>query len=466
MCVFRSGGGGDGSGGGERATKSSVRKPVPIKFRSGRPPRPAPADAAPAPSPPPAPAPAPAAASTGRGSPAPPPAPTRRPGPRTVLCYLCGREFGSASLPLHEPHCLQRWQRENEQLPPHLRRTPPQRPAAPPGADEWNRLAWEASQARLVPCERCGRTFDPDRLAVHQRSCRAPGPAPGAAPGPASGPAPAPAAAAAALTAAAALAAPAALGGGGGGGGGAGRPPPTVPCYICGRLFGSASIGIHEPQCLDKWRVENSQLPPQQRRAEPVKPEVVVQGKASRPRGAPQRALAERAGAHTPATPAPAPARTAPPAPPAPAGAGKRGRAARPPTAAATAVVVVVPVTAPAAAAAAATGRPPQRGAQRRFVPCHLCGRSFGTASIIIHERQCLEKWKRENAALPPELRRPEPEKPDIVYKENGAIDYEGTMEAIWQTHLEQLVPCSLCGRTFYPDRLAVHARACKGPKR
>ncbi|GLH13745.1 Zinc finger protein 474, partial [Gryllus bimaculatus] len=79
-----------------------------------------------------------------------------------------------------------RWQRENEQLPPHLRRTPPQRPAAPPGADEWNRLAWEASQARLVPCERCGRTFDPDRLAVHQRSCRAPGPARSAAPGPAS----------------------------------------------------------------------------------------------------------------------------------------------------------------------------------------------------------------------------------------------------------------------------------------
>lgn len=28
-------------------------------------------------------------------------------GPRTLTCYLCGREFGSASLPLHEPKCLE-----------------------------------------------------------------------------------------------------------------------------------------------------------------------------------------------------------------------------------------------------------------------------------------------------------------------------------------------------------------------
>lgn len=33
--------------------------------------------------------------------------PNVRSGPRTVLCYLCGREFGTASYPLHEPHCLQ-----------------------------------------------------------------------------------------------------------------------------------------------------------------------------------------------------------------------------------------------------------------------------------------------------------------------------------------------------------------------
>lgn len=27
--------------------------------------------------------------------------------PRTLTCYICAREFGTASLPLHEPKCLQ-----------------------------------------------------------------------------------------------------------------------------------------------------------------------------------------------------------------------------------------------------------------------------------------------------------------------------------------------------------------------
>ena len=27
--------------------------------------------------------------------------------PRTVTCYICGREFGSASFPIHEPKCLE-----------------------------------------------------------------------------------------------------------------------------------------------------------------------------------------------------------------------------------------------------------------------------------------------------------------------------------------------------------------------
>nr|CAD7404905.1 unnamed protein product [Timema poppensis] len=46
-----------------------------------------------------------------------------------------------------------------------------------------------------------------------------------------------------------------------------------------------------------------------------------------------------------------------------------------------------------------------------------------------------------------------------------GKVDYQGTMDAIWQSHLEQLVPCAACGRTFMPDRLPIHERSCKGPK-
>jgi hypothetical protein len=51
------------------------------------------------------------------------------------------------------------------------------------------------------------------------------------------------------------------------------KVPPAVYCYICGKMFGSRSIGIHEPQCLDKWRLENEKLPAHQRRSEPIKPQ-------------------------------------------------------------------------------------------------------------------------------------------------------------------------------------------------
>ena len=27
--------------------------------------------------------------------------------PRSVTCYICGREFGSASFPIHEPKCFE-----------------------------------------------------------------------------------------------------------------------------------------------------------------------------------------------------------------------------------------------------------------------------------------------------------------------------------------------------------------------
>uniref|UniRef100_A0A8C9BBN7 Zinc finger protein 474 n=1 Tax=Phocoena sinus TaxID=42100 RepID=A0A8C9BBN7_PHOSS len=49
-------------------------------------------------------------------------------------------------------------------------------------------------------------------------------------------------------------------------------PPCLLVCHIYGREFGSQSLGIHEPQCLEKWRTENSKLPKHLRRPEPSKP--------------------------------------------------------------------------------------------------------------------------------------------------------------------------------------------------
>ncbi|KFP69142.1 Zinc finger protein 474, partial [Cariama cristata] len=56
------------------------------------------------------------------------------------------------------------------------------------------------------------------------------------------------------------------------------RRPYFRVCYICGRQFGLQSISIHEPQCLEKWRTENNQLPRLLRREEPRKPEVLTGG--------------------------------------------------------------------------------------------------------------------------------------------------------------------------------------------
>jgi hypothetical protein len=58
-----------------------------------------------------------------------------------------------------------------------------------------------------------------------------------------------------------------------GGSSGTVKGPPAVYCYICGKMFGTRSIAIHEPQCLERWRLENEKLPPLQRRSEPIKPQ-------------------------------------------------------------------------------------------------------------------------------------------------------------------------------------------------
>ena len=38
--------------------------------------------------------------------------------------------------------------------------------------EQQNEAAWQAAQSNLVPCPNCARTFNPDRLSVHLRSCR------------------------------------------------------------------------------------------------------------------------------------------------------------------------------------------------------------------------------------------------------------------------------------------------------
>ena len=52
--------------------------------------------------------------------------------------------------------------------------------------------------------------------------------------------------------------------------------PAFVLCYVCGRKYGTQSIEIHEPQCLEKWHVENAKLPSNLRRPAPRKPDLHI----------------------------------------------------------------------------------------------------------------------------------------------------------------------------------------------
>ena len=48
--------------------------------------------------------------------------------PKALICYICGREYGSASLEIHLKTCRKKWDIEQEKKPEHLRRPCPEPP--------------------------------------------------------------------------------------------------------------------------------------------------------------------------------------------------------------------------------------------------------------------------------------------------------------------------------------------------
>ncbi|XP_007940429.1 zinc finger protein 474-like [Orycteropus afer afer] len=369
----------------------------------------------------------------------PPVIPSRRPGFR--VCYICGREFGSQSLAIHEPQCLEKWRIENSKLPKHLRRPEPSKPQPLSGSGSYslqaaNEVAFQSAQAQLLACEYCGRTFLPDRLLVHQRSCK---------PKDAGLRAPTPKSADALPSLKRAPS-------------GIPARPRTLICYICGREFGTLSLPIHEPKCLEKWKIENERLPKEFRMPLPQKPQPLSIGQASQ-EGPSQAQL----------VPCPNCCRTfapdrllvhqrsckAQPGGPKDQNFTLRGKMSsqNESTNSKQQRDVETPTVSDKPAM---VRRPPT-------IVCYICGREYGTKSISIHEPQCLKKWHNENNMLPKELRRPEPKKPEVrAITAKGFYDLNALNEAAWTSAQSQLVPCNICGRTFLPDRLIVHQRSCK----
>ena len=52
-------------------------------------------------------------------------------------------------------------------------------------------------------------------------------------------------------------------------------PIQAVTCFVCGRAYGTASIGIHLKQCKARFLEEEAQKPPRERRPLPPEPSSV-----------------------------------------------------------------------------------------------------------------------------------------------------------------------------------------------
>ena len=48
--------------------------------------------------------------------------------PKALMCYICGREYGTASLEIHIKTCKKKWDIEQEKKPKHQRRPCPEAP--------------------------------------------------------------------------------------------------------------------------------------------------------------------------------------------------------------------------------------------------------------------------------------------------------------------------------------------------
>ena len=105
--------------------------------------------------------------------------------PRMHMCPLCGKEYGSLSLDIHLKTCKIKFDKEQQDVPKNKRRSAADilekfkqanvalKASGEYDLDKLNVETFEIfNKEALVPCDICGRTFLPDRLVVHLRSCK------------------------------------------------------------------------------------------------------------------------------------------------------------------------------------------------------------------------------------------------------------------------------------------------------
>ena len=90
---------------------------------------------------------------------------------------------------------------------------------------------------------------------------------------------------------------------------------------------------------------------------------------------------------------------------------------------------------------------------------CYICGREYGSKSIAIHERQCRVLFQKQQDRLPKEEQNPIPQRPDFD-KSSSLIQRNAMAKLTYKSSVMET--CCGCNRTFHgKDKLIKHQKGC-----
>lgn len=372
-----------------------------------------------------------------------------------LMCFLCGRGFGTTSLQIHLPACRDKWVSERQSLPPTIACCVSSIVPSPPTnafpkrdscettsqfMEQLQRYNDEAFRIYLensrLPCK-CGKKFDIDAFFVHSKACSM------------------------ANQSAKEITSDILQNSSNG--------SIFLVCYLCGRGFGSTSLGIHLPNCQQKWKTERLKLPPQvvsfiSTMALPKAPDCEFPSKEKAINNAHFLEMVKTF--NTKAFQIYEEISRIECA------CGKR--------------LDPIPFTTHIRSCSTVHERfakiqpnssspeNKEHHTHSQLLSCHLCGKRFGASSLQIHLENCSKKWLRDSNELSPEAKKavgkitmPEGPAMAIPKRENDNnytfIDrvkqYNQESEKIY--HDSTKVPC-VCGKKFDPSIFETHFRVCQ----
>ncbi|XP_032227259.2 zinc finger protein 474 [Nematostella vectensis] len=271
--------------------------------------------------------------------------------PNMLVCYICGNEFGSKSLKIHEPQCLKKWKLAN---PRYYSRKGSSGGMFKANSTNTLHSATNHSTELKTPSKQnnkstsdsiksqsCENLLDPSQNVGSLQALKELSKSQGR------------------------LGPPVVLGR-------LGPPkrPNMVPCYICGKEFIKHSLQVHEKQCLKKWDAAKIKLEKEEKERRLKKTE-----RASRKQTAKLPVTIKIDGVDDIENNNLENVDNS----------NRKGRERE--------------ESFDATVAKHKTKTP-------STVTCYICGRAYGSASISIHEKQCQKKWeaheaKKEEEALP-----------------------------------------------------------------